>query len=100
MTADSQTARNDRVRRYRVRVVSAVLAGFVGASKIVRWQAQAVPDPRFGQEIHGFRGLGFDFLPQLIDHDAKGFDILPVIRSPGRLQDLEMPQCPVGCVTR
>ena len=57
---------------------------------LVRWEKKPIPDPRFGQQMRRLRGLRFDFLPELIHNDAQMVDLITVIRTPDRLEQLAM----------
>ena len=59
-----------------------------------------VADPRFGQEIRRVRGLRLDLLSQLVHEDAEVVDLIAVVGTPDRLQQLAMRRAPCSRAPR
>lgn len=58
--------------------------------------AEAVADPRFGENELGLVGRRFQFLPELFDEDTQIFDLVSIVGSPDRLEQLAVGDGLVG----
>ena len=48
---------------------------------------EAVADPRFGEDVFGFGGIGFEFFAELVDDDAEVFGFFAVVWAPNGLEE-------------
>jgi|ERR1019366_4652057 hypothetical protein len=53
-------------------------------------QLEPVAEPGFREDISGFRGVSLDLLAKLVDDDVQVLDLVAIIWSPNRLENLAM----------